>query len=298
MSYEDKIKYIDKSAKNWEKSVSTMQVQLNRMIEAEIITKLKTSEGLLSVDTYNINIVSLIDKVYEKFINKYQVSDFKVYAEKILGLTNYNKAYFNSIGFRKSVIDKIAKNVDIVKKSIGLNSEGNIISGSYLDKVMQGEAVRNKAKGYIINSLNEKKNYKEFATGFRELIEGKKGVNNGLLQQYHAQYTYDLMNKTDAAEGVYFADELDLGWFIYQGSIIKTTRRFCAKRAGQVFNREEALMWKCDPDLIGKGGQSCDDSYNPFIERGRYNCRHHIRWISNEMAEERDPVKYAQYVKD
>ena len=31
------------------------------------------------------------------------------------------------------------------------------------------------------------------------------------------------------------------------------------------------------------------DAYNPIIERGRYNCRHFINWITKELAEQLRP---------
>jgi hypothetical protein len=82
---------------------------------------------------------------------------------------------------------------------------------------------------------------------------------------------------------------LGLKWFIYQGSNIKTTRPFCRKKAGKVFSVEEAAKWRNDPDLVGKSSAA---TYNPLLERGRYNCRHHIGYISERLAKRLAPEKF------
>ena len=118
----------------------------------------------------------------------------------------------------------------------------------------------------------------------QEIVVGTQ-VRDGALEKYYKQFAYDTFNQTDAAINKHYADSLDLKWFIYQGSLIDTSRPFCVKRAGKVFNTEETDKWKCDPDLIGKPkGKKCDDSYNPLIERGRYNCRHTLRYITEDLA--------------
>ena len=54
------------------------------------------------------------------------------------------------------------------------------------------------------------------------------------------------------------------------------------KRAGKVFSTEETKTWKNDPDLVEP---KTKDTYSPLIERGRYNCRHWIDYISQETAD-------------
>jgi hypothetical protein len=76
------------------------------------------------------------------------------------------------------------------------------------------------------------------------------------------------------------------------GDVIKDSRTFCIKKAGKVFAVIEAdTEWPTDPDLIGKGSGI---PYTPRIDRGRWNCRHRIRYISEELAKKLDPKKVAQ----
>ena len=77
---------------------------------------------------------------------------------------------------------------------------------------------------------------------------------------------------------------MGLNYFLYVGGIISTTRRFCEKRNSKVFHRDETKTWKNDPDLIEPRTK---ESYHPLLERGRYNCRHMIAWLSDEDAKRR-----------
>ncbi len=102
-----------------------------------------------------------------------------------------------------------------------------------------------------------------------------------MLQRYLRQYAYDSFNNVFEAGNNLAAQALGLEYFIYEGTVIDTTRPFCAKKAGKVFSTEEAKEWVNDADLIDKKTRG---SYRPLIERGRYNCRHQIRYISDTLA--------------
>ena len=79
--------------------------------------------------------------------------------------------------------------------------------------------------------------------------------------------------------------------FFYQGTEIKTTRDFCKVRKGKVITREEALTWGTSSDELGgytnkAQGQfnGKNANYNPLVDIGGHNCRHHLDWIPNELA--------------
>lgn len=80
--------------------------------------------------------------------------------------------------------------------------------------------------------------------------------------------------------------------YLYVGDVIKDSRTFCRKKAGRIFAIQEAdAEWPNDRDLIGRGSAI---PYTPRIDRGRWNCRHRIRYITEEMAEKIDPAKVAR----
>jgi len=292
--FEEKIKFIDEAVANFEKQVPGMEKELMNLIRERLIDNLVYDENGLSQTPTNIQLVSVIDDIYAEFSFNFQAEPFKELAKNLLKVTNYNKAYYtDDLDFSKTKINAISTELDGIKKMIGFDGK-KISKGSYLDIVSQGSGVKEKLKQYVIESIISKKGSKEFAKGFKEIVQGGKG-KTGLLDRYHKQYTYDVLNKVDAAENKFMASELDLQFFRYEGTLIKTSREFCRKRVGQVFHVKETEDWKNDPDLIEP---STKDSYNPLVERGRYNCRHFIRYITDEKAEQLDPDKYDKYANN
>jgi hypothetical protein len=188
------------------------------------------------------------------------------------------------MGFSAKKLNDIAKGLGYISERIGISEKGNILKGSYLDSLSQNPEVRRELKNYVINSVAGQKNYAEYLRGMKELIVGNDQVE-GTLQRYYRQFAYDTYNQVDSAINKNFADSLGLTHFIYTGSLIKNSREFCIKRAGKVFSIEETKDWKDDPDLPGKS----NEDYNPLIDRGRWNCRHSIRYISQELACEMRP---------
>jgi len=75
----------------------------------------------------------------------------------------------------------------------------------------------------------------------------------------------------------YFADELKLKYFVYAGSIMEKTRDFCAERNNRVFHVNDVSSFPNNLSYF-------PPNYNFFIDRGGYNCRHKIRYISNQLG--------------
>lgn len=284
-------KYINDTLKQFQKDVVKMQNELYTLIASEYVNDFKTTDGLLKQTSSNINLQNKIDDIYEEFARKYQKSPLKNFAKKLLGLSDINKSYFGSIGFESKTLNNIQKSMGFIDQAIGIKN-GKVIKGGYLDRIATGTEARTQLKNYVLESVNSGKDFKEFNKGFKDIIKGSKDKANGLLERYHRQYTYDTLNQVDSAESNYFADELGLNFFVYEGTLIKESREFCIKRVEKVYHRIETEDWKNDPDLIDK---KTKDAYNPLIERGRYNCRHTIRWITDERAEKLDPIKYEQF---
>jgi hypothetical protein len=102
----------------------------------------------------------------------------------------------------------------------------------------------------------------------------------------------------DAAYNSTLAQEFDMNYFIYQGGLIKDSRDFCAAHNNKVFSREEAADWvNWVPSMgdypAGYEIKQKDTShpsymdypgYTPLVDRGGYNCRHMLGWISDELA--------------
>jgi len=110
---------------------------------------------------------------------------------------------------------------------------------------------------------------------------------------------YNLYQHYDAAYNMYLAFEFGMKFFIYQGGLIVDSRDFCVAHNNKVWSMDEAESWRIwtpskgayPADYILKSPSKFEVSsylnypgYQPLIDRGGYNCRHGLGWISDEMA--------------
>lgn len=266
------------------KKVDKAQTSFLNTLVSDYMGKFDVDElGNLKATTKNMRMAINLDRFFDSLDTDTLRAINTQYGKDMLKLTPMSGNYYSAMGSPADVVKSIAEKVGFIEQGIGIK-DGEIIKGGYLDTITRMPEVRQELKDYVISSVANKKGYSEYLRGMKELVVGTAS-RPGVLERYYRQFAYDTFNQTDAAINKHYADSLDLKWFVYTGSLIDTSRPFCRKRAGKTYNTEETDTWKCDPDLIGKPkGKRCDDSYNPLIERGRYNCRHTIRYITEELA--------------
>jgi hypothetical protein len=255
----------------------------------DFMNKLSFKDGKVEVTASNLSKVAELDKVFAKFKVEFIDSQIKSFSEELLKIAELNGEYYSALGFDEKVIDSISKANELIKARIGVQGAKNVIvPGGYLDTLAQTSEVRQALKNIVLSQITTARNVQEFTKTIGNYIKGTPDVD-GSLVRYYRQYAYDSYNQVLEVKNQEFAKGLDLKWFIYVGSVIPTTRAFCSKRAGKVFSTDEAKTWGSDPDLIQP---STKDSYSPLLERGRYNCRHMIKYVSEEMAKRLAPEKF------
>ena len=242
------------------------------------------SGGNLKPSTKNMRNAMKLDKFFDTLDKETLRRINTRWGKDMLKMTPLNKKYYaEMIPDMKKVVYSASDKVGFIEQAIGIK-DGKILKGSYLDKITKMPEVRQQMKNYVIQSVNNKKGFSEYLRGMKEIVVGTK-TRDGIMERYYKQYAYDTFNQTDAAINKHYADSLDLTWFVYSGGTIATSRAFCIKRSQKVYNTKETEKWKCDPTLIGKPKNvKCDSRYNALIERGIWNCRHTIRYITSEMA--------------
>lgn len=187
-----------------------------------------------------------------------------------------------------ATLAKIIADNTLLLRAIGVTASGNVIKGSILWEVSNSPQVRQGVKSVVISAIQSGWTLAEFTDGLRTFIRGIKGAT-GRLVNYWRTYAYDIFNQAAEVKNEQFRRGLDMQWLLYVGDIIKDSRAFCVKKAGNVFAVIEAdTEWPDDPDLVGK---KSGIPYVPRIDRGRWNCRHRIRYITEELALQIDPAK-------
>jgi hypothetical protein len=116
----------------------------------------------------------------------------------------------------------------------------------------------------------------------RKFIEGTD-TEKAFLNRYIKQVTNDSVMTFNAEYIQTIAEDLDVEYYLYQGTLIEDSRPFCVSRAGRYFTTEEVKDWG---DLGKWNGKNTNTNRSTiFIYRGGYNCRHQLWPVAKEQYE-------------
>ena len=116
----------------------------------------------------------------------------------------------------------------------------------------------------------------------RKFIQGSD-LEKPFLQRYIKQTTNDAVMTFNSEYIQTIAEDLDVEYYLYAGTIIEDTRSFCQARTGRYFTTDEVKAWA---NLKGwQGRMAGTNSSTIFIYRGGYNCRHQLWPVSKEQYE-------------
>lgn len=278
---------IDERQRVIDSDLTRLEKELFSRLQADLFGELEFDNGRLKTSPKNILLLLRIDQAFNRWLREFQnvvVRDFATDLLRIAALTG--EMY--KPGNPEKIVNQIASDNATLRAAIGIDEKGRVIPGSILYDISTVGQVRQDIKKVILQAINRQQTLRDFSTALRNFITGTPNTA-GRLKSYWRTYAYDLFNQATEIKNEQFRRGLDLEWFIYTGSIIKDSREFCIKKAGKVFAVIEAdREWPKDPDLIGK---KTGIPYVPRIDRGRWNCRHRIRYITEETAKQLDPKK-------
>ena len=291
MTTKEVLKYIEQWSEKFEGRISelveALDKRVQKMQEGTMRRLLEAIVGMFEMDGANLkksakNIQALrkMERIFDGLERDIIRDELALFAAELLEVGGLTIEYYQATNPAAKAA-AVKNSLDLLRAVIGVDKEGGLLEGGYLDRLGKTAEVRETIRQYVVQSIVGKRSLSQFQNGLRSLVEGN-AETDGAMQRYWRQYAYDTFNQAHEVVNSSMADELELQHFIYQGSVIPNTRAFCRKKAGKVFTRAEALKWKNDPDLIDKKTAA---TYNPFLERGRYNCRHWLNWVSKDVAE-------------
>ncbi len=292
----DFINEIDKWVRDTEKFIVDKMAAIKRKISvsersfvgrllADFAPELEYKDGELRVTTRNLARLQILERVMAEFAGDEAKALTERFAVDLLEVAGRNESYYLLAGFEDAKVKAITEDTALIRARIGLDEKGRILKGGYLDRLAAAPEARQKILDYVVNSMASRKGPKAFVSGLKELVQGG-AKSEGVITKHWEGAAFDSYNQLREISNLHMANELELNYFVYTGGVIDSTRRFCEKRNRKVFSRAETVNWKNDPDLID---QATKDTYNPLVDRGRYNCRHFIMWISDERAKELRP---------
>ncbi len=278
---------IERKEATVDRALYVAERDLFALIVEQFISRLSIRDGIVENTAANLTILSQLDRVFDQFQREILGGAMPVFVDSLFEVVAMTGELYTGME-AATVLESITKDNAVIRAAIGVDNAGNVLRGTVLWDLSNAAPVRDGLKNVVLKAIQSGDTLQAFTKSVKDYVTGTPGTQ-GRLRSYYRTYAYDLFNQVQEAKNEQFRRGLDLQWFIYVGDVIKDSREFCARKAGKIFAVEEAdKEWPNDPTLIGK---SSGIPYTPRIDRGRWNCRHRIRYISREMAEQIDPAK-------
>lgn len=262
------------------------QSMLFERLNEDLILSFSTEGGAILQTAENLGLAANLRDIFNTFFKDQIYTDAKGIVTSILELADTTADYYEAVGFDRAETDKYFKEaLAFLRERLGVDEKGKILKDGALYEVLKSETVVQSLKNTAIQAVVNGISLKSYSKDLRNIATGE----NGEMFKYFRGISFDYFNQASEIVNSRIADGLGLEWFIYQGSIKDTTRPFCSKRASRVFSVKEAQQWKFDRDLTAVKDRN---TYNPMLQRGGFNCRHFIKYISKEMAKTLEPSKF------
>lgn len=292
--YEDILKRIDKSIRDFSKSIPGIQKDVLENILEEL-KKLDLRNGRIKPTVANIRLIGRIkNKLRGLILTDEYVESVKEFVKSFNDVTKLQNEYWKSIekSFKPKTLLKEIRNQsiqDTVQKlteaGIGVNIE-NQISDILRTNVTSGGSYRS-----LESQLRESLTDTDKSDG--SLVKYTKQITTDSINQYSAQYTQTV------------SSDLGFEWFAYAGSDVKNTRPWCDAMSdiryfhiSQVPSLLKAEGLTYENKKTGKREQvpiyqktglphgmiEGTNAGNLFIRRGGFNCGHQIRPVSESLV--------------
>jgi hypothetical protein len=278
---------IDKRQAELDATLAKAEKELYFLVLANLIERFSFGkDGSLRRVAKNWLLISTVDSIFDAWSHAEGRETIGDFVRDLLAVAGMTALFYEGMADADK-IEEIAADDDAIWAAIGATAAGDIIKGSWMWEIWQANQVRQALKNVLLSAIKSQMTLSELTATVRQFAVGSGA--GGKLTHFWRTYAYDLFNQVAEVKNEQFRQALDLHWFIYVGDVIDNTRAFCRPKAGKVFADIEAdTEWPTDPDLIGK---TSGIPYAPRIDRGRWNCRHRIRYITRELAVQLDKKK-------
>ena len=259
--------------------VRSLQQALYVAILEWMTDKIEVENGRMKYSAANLGKVAGLYLLIDRFNRRYKKTLFGAIMERAARLFGLNREYYGAVLEKEppeSVADAARR---LVLQRWGYNVKtGKLMPGGYFEKLFANEGVARNVAGLVNRAIAGQMSLADFQKQFRKVFIGKPG--QGMLERHWKTNSFDLFQKIDRAANLVYADRLGLEYAIYSGTVMDATRPWCEKHANKVFSRAEIDAWK-NASWQGK----ITIGYDPYLDAGGFNCRHHWSFISTPIAE-------------
>lgn len=273
----DRTVLIDNLLAELQQRVISVQGKLLIRFVTDWVDSLDVDEetGVIKNTLRNKRLLANVDNIFTKYVKSDGVTIAKTMTDGINQILDFNGKYFKNFATHAELAPIKPQVIELVKSWLGLKGNGALEGNGYLQKTISDPRVLGDLKAFALRAVVGQQGYKETLAGVKTFIDGNK-TTAGLLEKYHRNFVYDTYSQVDRAASGIFADKLGLDYAIYEGGIIKTSRKFCREHNRNVYTRAEIA------DFLPT--EAIPDNYNPFQDLGGYGCRHYLNWVSRAIA--------------
>lgn len=284
---------LDKLTNELFQLIADAQNELYREIIREFLTRELsfTEEGKIRNLVGNYASTHSLDKIFARTIVKGTGKQLITQVTTGTDLINrINLKYFKL--FDKRAVEQLSKEIEgRVLRNFGITESGKVAPESFLNNVLQSTEPINKVKNLIHQAIATESLITDLEGSLKTSI-----IDEGLLRRYmDSTQVTNIYDKYDRQTTREYGMALGLDYAIYQGGTIEDSRDFCIERNGKVFTRDEIKAFGTPADKFGgytnksagefKGKfKPSTKVYDPETDLGGYNCRHHLDWITYELA--------------
>jgi len=243
---------------------------------ADLISGLDTKEGRIVFGTGNIRTVQGGILRFTSFLQRKMYDFGKWIANRFLSLFGLNVSYFKTIKKESSIYDSARK---LILLRWGWDTDkSEIVPGGFLSNAFNVQGVAETIGQRMMSGLSGGMDLKTFTKTFKQEFTSN-AQNPGAIVKQFDRAAFDSFQTFDRTVQNQIGTELQLGFALYSGTEIKTSRTFCKKRDGNIYSRAEIERWNAQ-NWEGKiPGTDVKETL------GGYRCRHHLSWLSAEMVE-------------
>ena len=272
----ERVKLIDALLLELQKEVSGVQDKLLKRFVEEWVNKLDVDEnGRIKNTLRNKRLLNNVDTVFADYVKTDGVVIAKTMVDAIGQILDFNGKYYKNLDVKAQVMPLKQEAKDLIESWLGLKGKGWLEGNGYLAKTISDPKILGEIKNLALRSVTGQQGYQSTLKEIQDFIGGNK-EKAGLLERYSRNFVYDTYSQVDRITSSTFADRLQLDYAIYEGGLIKTSRKFCREHNGNVYTRDEIMNF--DPK------EGIPPNYNPINDLGGYGCRHYLNWISYEAA--------------
>lgn len=287
-SLSELVEFLDMTIDGFAEDIPKIQDQTFKKVQS-LLKDLDLLRGNVKASAKNLRKINRIKRDIENLVlsPRYK-KNIGILGDAFNKTTELQSSYFNTLKSDFTTPDFIntLRDASIQNTKVALTQSG--IRANVVDK----------AGDLIQQSISEGASFSDMIDVMRNfLTETPTGA--GALKRYTSQIVTDSLNTYAAEYNRFVSDNLDLKWFIYSGSLIKTSRSFCISLIKKKWVHKSEFGKVAHGNFIPrprdlKGLKPGTNAKTLQIKRGGYACRHLLTPIAEEFVPKKIRDKFAK----